>query len=69
MAGLINFGKTLYFSNPASKTHRENMTLKKSTDSGGTWSVEAPIWAGAAAYSLVVPLSDHTTGMRPWPWV
>ena len=34
MAGLINFGGTLYFSNPAVAKGRTHMTLKKSTDQG-----------------------------------
>jgi|EP01046_Picozoa_sp_COSAG06_P011914 hypothetical protein len=42
MAGLINFHGTLYFSNPATTTGRNHMTLKKSLDSGATWEVPAP---------------------------
>ena len=35
------------------------MTLKRSTNSGASWAVEAPIWQGPAAYSLVLPLSEE----------
>jgi len=62
MAGLINFGGTLYFSNPAEEKGRTHMTLKKSTDSGEHWAVDTLIWPGPAAYSLVVPLSANSTG-------
>ena len=62
MAGLINFGGTLYFSNPAQAKSRTHMTLKKSTDSGEHWAVDTLIWPGPAAYSLVVPLSANSTG-------
>lgn len=43
------------------------MTLKKSTDSGASWAVEAPIWQGPAAYSLVLPLSADTGRAAPGP--
>jgi sialidase-1 len=47
-----------YFSNPATKTSRTHMTLKKSTDDGNSWQFESLIWEGPAAYSLLVPLAD-----------
>ena len=63
MAGLINFHGDLYFSNPATTHGRDHMTLKKSTDQGASWKVESLIYAGPAAYSLVVPLTNATLGV------
>jgi len=62
-AGLITVGGTLYFSNPNTNKGRTHMTLKRSTDSGDTWQVDTPVWAGAAEYSNVVPLTDSTVGV------
>ena len=39
------------------------MTLKKSMDDGASWQVETLIYAGPAAYSLVVPLTNHSLGV------
>ena len=36
------------------------MTLKASSDSGVSWHVDTPIFAGHSAYSVVVPLIDAT---------
>ena len=36
-------GTTLYFSNPASKTSRVNMTVKSSSDNGGSWKTIAQV--------------------------
>ena len=63
MAGLINLGGVLYFSNPATTSSRTHMTLKKSLDQGASWQVETLIYAGPAAYSLVVPLTNTSVGV------
>ena len=63
MAGLINFHGVLFFSNPATTHGRDHMTLKKSLDNGATWQVETLIYAGPAAYSLVVPLTNTSVGV------
>ena len=39
------------------------MTLKKSLDDGASWQVETLIYAGPAAYSLVVPLTNGSLGV------
>lgn len=39
------------------------MTLKKSMDDGASWQVETLIYAGPAAYSLVVPLTNDSLGV------
>lgn len=53
----------LLFSNPASKTHRENMTLRASYDDGKTWSKSLLIHSGHAAYSDLVRLPNDAIGM------
>ena len=59
-AGLANHHGTLFFSNPDSSSERTHMTLKASSDSGLSWHVDTPIFAGHSAYSVVVPLIDAT---------
>ena len=49
-AGLINLEGNLYFSNPADKTARDKMTVRRSTNSGQSWDASLLIWAGPAAY-------------------
>ena len=39
------------------------MTVKKSVDSGEHWAVDTPIWAGPAAYSVMVPVDDKTVAV------
>jgi hypothetical protein len=39
------------------------MTLKKSMDDGTSWQVETLVYAGPAAYSLVVPLTNDSLGV------
>lgn len=48
----------LLFSNPASKTGRERMTLRASFDQGRTWPWSALLDAGPAAYSCLQVLLD-----------
>jgi sialidase-1 len=60
---LIHAGKKLmYFSNPASP-ERKNMTVKLSKDDGKTWSMEAPVFSGPAAYSNLIPLPKGEIGL------
>lgn len=53
----------LLFSNPASKTHRENMTLRASYDDGKTWPKSVRIHSGHAAYSDLVRLPNDAIGI------
>ena len=51
----------LFFSNPASRTARENMVVRCSTNSGKTWSAwddpaTVKVYRGPAAYSCLSPL-------------
>jgi sialidase-1 len=48
----------LVFSNPASRTSRERMTLRASFDQGNTWPWSALLHAGPSAYSCLQPLAD-----------
>ena len=62
-ASIVSFGGATYFSNPASKSGRTHLTIKKSTDSAATWGPELLIEAGASAgYSCLVKgaLNQHT---------
>lgn len=57
-AGLINVQGTLYFSNPASRTSRVNMTLKRSGTDGATWEDVALVFQeGLTEYSVLVDLT------------
>ena len=53
----------LLFSNPASKTRRDSMTLRASYDEGKTWAKKLLIHVGQAAYSDLVRLPDDRIGM------
>ncbi len=53
----------LYFSNPASTTTRENLTLKVSRDGGRSWEVQKEIYPGSAAYSSMTLLQDGSIGV------
>lgn len=48
----------LLFSNPASRTRRQNLTVRISYDEGRTWSVLRTLHEGPSAYSSLVRLSD-----------
>jgi sialidase-1 len=50
----------LLFSNPASKTGRERMTLRASFDQGKTWPWSALLDSGPSAYSCLQVLADGT---------
>lgn len=66
-ASLVRINDAFYFSNPASKTARENMTIRKSTDNCENWKGELMIMKGpvAGGYSNIVPAplaGDSTKG-------
>jgi len=52
----------LLFSNPASKTHRVNGTVRLSYDEGKTWPVAKSICQDKFAYSCLTVLPDKTIG-------
>jgi sialidase-1 len=52
----------MFFSNPADKDKRENMTLKLSYDEGKTWARSVVLFSGPSAYSDVVRLPDRSIG-------
>ena len=39
------------------------MTVKRSRDSGASWSAGALVWRGPAAYSVLVELNDTHVGV------
>ncbi|VTS04048.1 sialidase family protein [Tuwongella immobilis] len=52
----------IVFSNPASKTKREQMTIRASVDEAETWKHSRVLYPGPAAYSCLVSLPDGTIG-------
>lgn len=52
----------LLFSNPASRTRRENLTVRLSRDSGRTWPQQVVVQSGPAAYSCLAQLPDGALG-------
>ncbi len=59
----IDGSNFLFFSNPASSTSRENMTIRKSVDDGETWTANYKVYKGLAAYSDMVQLSSSQIGI------
>lgn len=53
----------LLFSNPASQTKRERMTLRASFDDGVTWPSSLVIHESMSAYSDIVRLTDDMIGL------
>lgn len=51
-------GTYLLFSNPASDSARENMTVRLSRDSGYSWPIARVLFPGPAAYSCLATLPD-----------
>lgn len=68
MASLISHklkdGRTvLFFSNPAHKSKRENMTVQMSLDDGQTWRKRIVLDKTGGAYSSLVMVDDKTLGI------
>lgn len=59
---ILGVDSDLYFSNPAS-TQRRNLTVKRSTDGGKTWTSERVVFSGQAAYSNLIPMNKGTLGV------
>jgi len=57
--------RILFFSNPNSKTKRENMTIRASLDDGKTWPANMQILLDkkGGAYSSLVIIDDNTLGI------
>lgn len=52
---IVSFGGATYFSNPASNSGRNHLTIKKSTDNTATWAKSLLVEAGnSAGYSCLV---------------
>lgn len=58
-ASLLRTAAGVFFSNPATTAIRTNMTVRHSIDNGNSWPLQDTtlVWAGPAAYSVLVPLS------------
>ena len=59
----LNADTAVHSCDQATTSGRNHMTLKKSLDDGASWQVETLIYAGPAAYSLVVPLTNGSLGV------
>lgn len=57
---LVRAGKSVYFVNPDDPKARRNLTLRRSTDNGESWSTAAIIDSGKAGYAdiAVLPKGD-----------
>ena len=54
-ASIVSFDGAVYFSNPASRSRRDHLTIRRSTDSAATWSAELLVEeAASAGYSCLV---------------
>mmetsp|Transcript_11440 Transcript_11440/g.30162 ORF Transcript_11440/g.30162 Transcript_11440/m.30162 type:complete len:145 (-) Transcript_11440:170-604(-) len=54
-ASIVSFGGVTYFSNPASTSGRNHITIRRSTDSAATWSSSLLVEVSASAgYSCLV---------------
>lgn len=54
---------TLYFSNPNSKTSRSQMTIRRSTDDGKSWSSQILLDSMGGAYSSLVMVDENHLGI------
>jgi len=52
-ASLLRYRNTVYFSNPASKLLRINMTVRWSDDNGSSWIGSLGVWKGPSGYSCL----------------
>ena len=62
-ASMITCHGHVLFSNPDSETARERLTVRASSDDGGTWHPTKVVYAGSAAYSSMAVLSDGRIGI------
>ena len=54
---------SLLFSNAASSTRRENLTVRTSRNDGASWNAGRSIYPGPSAYSTMTVLDDGTIGL------
>ncbi|XP_041665979.1 sialidase-1 [Cheilinus undulatus] len=69
-AGALQKDGVLYFTNPANKQHRVNLTLRWSMTDGKTWENQAvQIWAGPSGYSCITSLNSGSAEDRKYIYV
>ncbi|XP_020514452.1 sialidase-1 [Labrus bergylta] len=69
-AGALQKDGVLYFTNPANKQHRVNLTLRWSVTDGKTWDDKAvQIWAGPSGYSCITSLDSGSAEDRKFIYV
>jgi sialidase-1 len=62
-AGIARMGKRLVFTNAASPSKRERLTIRASRDEGRSWYWSRLLHAGPAAYSTVIALRDGSVAV------
>jgi sialidase-1 len=62
-AGIARAGKRLVFTNAASASKRERMTIRASRDEGKSWGWSRVLHEGPAAYSTVIALGDGSVAV------
>lgn len=55
-ASLLRYRNTVYFSNPASKLFRINMTVRWSENNGESWVGSLGVWKGPSGYSCLTTI-------------
>ena len=60
----LGVGQPLFFTNPASESAREDITLKMSVDGAAHWSTVRLVQKGCGMYSSVVQFTDGTLGVQ-----
>jgi len=60
----LGVGRPLFFTNPASESARQDITLKMSTDGAATWTDIRLLQKGCGMYSSIVQFHDGTIGVQ-----